>query len=132
MKETIVINSKSEVHFIKQCEIIYFQSENYTTHFLKTNDQKITAAKPLSTFLKLLDKTFVRVNQSYLINSMHIVKTKIAKELLNKPVKIHSTAIDEIKQEMQDILTAADQEKTSPEREKPSALRKDTGGKDDV
>ena len=53
MKETIVINSK----------------------ILKTNDQKITAAKPLSTFLKLLDKTlFVRISQSYLVNSMHIVK----------------------------------------------------------
>ena len=53
MRETIVINSK----------------------ILKTNDQKITAAKPLSTFLKLLDKTlFVRISQSYLVNSMHIVK----------------------------------------------------------
>ena len=75
MRETIVINSKNEMHFIKQCEILYCQSENYATHIVKSNDQKITAAKPLSTFLKLLDKTlFVRISQSYLVNSMHIVK----------------------------------------------------------
>ncbi len=75
----------------------------------------------------------------YLLAKLHfetgdtITAVQLARELLEKPVKVHSRAIDEIKQEMQDILTAAPINK-SPENEraKSSTIRKESGGKDDV
>ncbi|MFW5700172.1 MAG: O-antigen ligase family protein [Cyclobacteriaceae bacterium] len=57
---------------------------------------------------------------------------KMANELLIKEIKIPSTAIEEIKQEMKNILTARYPEQKAPEREKSDAQRKGTGSKEDV
>ena len=51
-----------------------------------------------------------------------------------KVAAAYQKAIDVIKQEMKNILTAGNPENKGPETEraKPSAIRKDAGGKDDV
>ena len=91
-------------------------------------------------YQKAIDMAPHKFYAPYLLAKLHmetgdtISAAKIAMELLEKPVKVHSTAIDEIRHEMQNILTAAEPQKTGPENEKakPSALGKESGGKDDV
>ena len=76
----------------------------------------------------------------YLMANLHmetgdtISAAKIAMELLEKPVKVHSKAIDEIKQEMKNILTAAEPQNKGREndRSKSSAHGKESSRKDDV
>ena len=57
---------------------------------------------------------------------------KLAADLLQKPVKVESTAIKEIKQGMTEILAAGNPEYKAQKREKSSAKRKGAGSKEDV
>ena len=130
-------NYRKSVEILNQA--ITYGSDVYLYTTLGDNykalDKKEEAKK---NYQKAIDMAPHKFYAPYLLAKLHFetgdttTAVQLAMELLNKPVKIHSTAIDEIKQEMQDILTAADSEKTTSERAKPSASRKDTGGKDDV
>ena len=96
--------------------------------------------KAAAAYQKAIDMAPHKFFAPYLLATLHFETgdtaraRQIAKKLLKKPVKVHSTAIDEIKQEMKNILTAGDPENKGPETErvKPSTFGKDTGGKNDV
>ena len=132
-------NYNKSVEILSQATVYGSDIYLYTTlgDNYKALGEKEKAGKA---YQKAIDMAPHKFYAPYLLAKLHmetgdtISAAKIAMELLEKPVKVHSTAIDEIRHEMQNILTAAEPQKTGPENEKakPSALGKESGGKDDV
>lgn len=72
----IFIKTKMESFYVDQENIIYLKADgNYTHIFLLEGKREILIAKTLKYFQETLpDDTFLRVHQSYLVNTKHIKK----------------------------------------------------------
>ena len=72
---SIAINTKGNVIFLKESEILYFKAEGSYTHiYLQgTIKNKITVPKPLSRVLESLQiEIFIRIHNSFAINLLHV------------------------------------------------------------
>ncbi len=90
----IIISSQYHVRVVKSDDIIFCEADNCYTHIYLLSDEKITMSKSLSKFSKeLVFPNFIRVNQSYLVNSDYIKsvdKKKKFIEMMNQS-KVHFT-----------------------------------------
>lgn len=72
-KDYIAIHTTTSIEIIKTKELFYCESEKtYTTFYLK--DKKITASKNLGYFEDLLNRNFLRIHNSYIVNINFIKK----------------------------------------------------------
>lgn len=70
----ITIKSATKIEFVNVDNIICCNADEAYTHIELLDGKTITAAKPLSTFDKLLDThAFFRISKSHLINTNHII-----------------------------------------------------------
>ena len=79
--QTICLKSYNDFHYLDTTEILYLQADNNTTEF-HMNDGTVTHAyKTLKTFEKQLPKNFVRIHQSYIVNTVYVSRINFGKSI---------------------------------------------------
>lgn len=72
--EKIIINEHNSIHLLNCNEILFCKSDNYYTSIFMRNGASFIVTKSLSKFSEQLNnKEFIRVNQSFLLNTNFIV-----------------------------------------------------------
>lgn len=75
MHNKLLVSQQDNIFFIPSEEILYLQSDNCYTSIYMKGGRMIFVCKSLARLSKELEsKSFIRVNQSYLINKYHIEK----------------------------------------------------------
>lgn len=76
---TLCLKTYNDYHYLDTNEILYLKADNNSTDFFMRNGQKISAYKTLKTFEAALPKNFIRVHQSYILNTRHISRINFGK-----------------------------------------------------
>lgn len=101
---TICLKTYRDFHYLDTSEILYLQADNNATDFILTDGDKVSAYKTLKSFEKTLPKSFIRIHQSYILNSEYISRINYGKStctLKNNSIKIpfsksYKTRIDKL------------------------------------
>ena len=102
---TLCLKTYNDYHYLDTNEILYLKADNNSTDFFMRDGQKISAYKTLKTFEGTLPKNFIRVHQSYILNTKHVSRINYGKNtcsLRNSDdqlpfSKSYKTRIDELK-----------------------------------
>jgi len=102
---TLCFKSYGDYRFVNVDEILYLKADNNTTDFVMSNGNKVEAFKTLKHFQSLLPDHFVRIHNSYMINSnyvsrIHFGKSKCAIRNTNDMIpfsKSYKNNVEEIK-----------------------------------
>ncbi|GGG46658.1 DNA-binding response regulator [Croceivirga lutea] len=78
---TLCLKSYKDYHYLDTNEILYLKADNNSTDFHMRDGRKISAFKTLKSFEEKLPQNFVRVHQSYIINSNHIARINYGKSI---------------------------------------------------
>ena len=81
--EEICLRSYSDYRFLRLREILYLKADNNTTDFFLSDQTFITAYKTLKYYEKALPPDFVRVHNSYIINTCQVVRINFSKSLIS-------------------------------------------------
>jgi len=77
----ICLKSYGDYKYMLSKEILYLRADNNSTDIYLNNGEKISAFKTLKHFEQLLPYPFVRIHNSYIINSEHIVRIHTGKNI---------------------------------------------------
>lgn len=80
---TICLKSYKDYHYLDTDEILYLKADNNATDFFMKDGRKISAYKTLKTFEQKLPENFMRVHQSYIINSKYVSRINYGKSICN-------------------------------------------------
>ncbi|AXT59031.1 DNA-binding response regulator [Aquimarina sp. AD10] len=102
---TLCFKSYGDYRFVDVEEILYLKADNNTTDFIMSNGNKVEAFKTLKHFQNLLPDHFVRIHNSYIINTnyvsrIHFGKAKCAIKNTDDMIpfsKSYKTNVEEIK-----------------------------------
>lgn len=76
---TLCFRSYGDYRFVNLDEILYLKADNNTTDFVMSNGNKVEAFKTLKHFQNLLPDHFVRIHNSYIINTKHVSRIHFGK-----------------------------------------------------
>lgn len=101
---TICLKTYRDFHYIDTSEILYLQANNNATHFILASGDTVNAFKTLKSFEESLPKNFIRIHQSYILNSAFVSRINYGKgicRLKNNSIEIpfsksYKTRIDEL------------------------------------
>ena len=79
--ETLCLKSYSDYHYVDTKDILYLQADNNTTDFVMKDGTTISAYKTLKTYQQQLPKNFVRIHQSYILNTDYVSRINYGKSL---------------------------------------------------
>lgn len=102
---TLCFKSYGDYRFVDVDEVLYLKADNNTTDFIMSNGNKVEAFKTLKHFQNLLPDHFVRIHNSYIINThyvsrIHFGKAKCAIKNTNDMIpfsKSYKNNVEEIK-----------------------------------
>ncbi|WP_109299231.1 LytTR family DNA-binding domain-containing protein [Aquimarina sp. AU474] len=102
---TLCFKSYGDYRFVDVEEVLYLKADNNTTDFIMSNGNKVEAFKTLKHFQGLLPDHFVRIHNSYIINThyvsrIHFGKAKCAIKNTNDMIpfsKSYKMNVEEIK-----------------------------------
>ncbi len=102
---TLCFKSYGDYRFVDVDEVLYLKADNNTTDFIMSNGSKVEAFKTLKHFQNLLPDHFVRIHNSYIINThyvsrIHFGKAKCAIKNTNDMIpfsKSYKNNVEEIK-----------------------------------
>ncbi len=102
---TLCFKSYGDYRFVDVEEVLYLKADNNTTDFIMSNGNKVEAFKTLKHFQNLLPDHFVRIHNSYIINThyvsrIHFGKAKCAIKNTNDMIpfsKSYKNTVEEIK-----------------------------------
>ncbi|MDH7444076.1 LytR/AlgR family response regulator transcription factor [Aquimarina sp. 2201CG14-23] len=105
MDNTLCFKSYGDYRFVNIDEVLYLKADNNTTDFIMSNGNKVEAFKTLKHFQNLLPDHFVRIHNSYIINTkyvsrIHFGKAKCAIKNTTDMIpfsKSYKTNVEEIK-----------------------------------
>lgn len=80
--EKLCLKSYSDYKFITFEEILYLKADNNTTDFYLTQGRKVSAFKTLKHFEDSLPGGFLRVHNSYIINSRQVTRINYGRSLI--------------------------------------------------
>lgn len=80
--EKICIKSNSDHRFIDLNNILFLKADNNTTDFFLLDQTKIAAFETLKYFENILPKQFLRVHNSYVVNTIFLVRINFGKSSL--------------------------------------------------
>lgn len=80
--QRICIKSNTDYRFIEMGEVVYLKADNNTTDLFLLDGKKISAYKTLKYFEEKLPSGFLRVHNSYIINTCHISRINFGKSIL--------------------------------------------------
>lgn len=78
-RENICFKNYSDYYFINPNEVLYLKADNNTTDIILVSGRKITAFKTLKIFEENLPKNFLRIHNSYIINTNKILRINFGK-----------------------------------------------------
>ena len=76
---TLLLKTYNDYHYINTKDILFLKADNNTTDFHMRNGQKISAYKTLKTFEETLPQTFIRIHQSYILNTQYVARINFGK-----------------------------------------------------
>lgn len=79
-QHTLCLKSYKDFHFLDTNNILYLQADNNTTEFYMADGSVNNAYKTLKTFENKLPKNFVRIHQSYIVNTDYISRINFGKK----------------------------------------------------
>ncbi|WP_062057905.1 LytR/AlgR family response regulator transcription factor [Aquimarina longa] len=104
-ENTLCFRSYGDYRFVDVDEILYLKADNNTTDFIMSDGSKVEAFKTLKHFQHLLPDHFVRIHNSYIINTdyvsrIHFGKAKCAIKNIDDMIpfsKSYKNNVEEIK-----------------------------------
>ncbi len=78
---TICLKSYKDYHYLNTDDILYLKADNNATDFFMQDGRKISAYKTLKSFEQKLPANFIRVHQSYIINSNYVSRINYGKSI---------------------------------------------------
>ena len=79
VQDTLCLKSYGDYKFINTDEVLYLKADNNTTDIIKANGSKVSAFKTLKYFQQSLPDHFIRIHNSYIVNSRHISRIHFGK-----------------------------------------------------
>ncbi len=79
--QTLCLKSYSDFQYLDTSEILYLKADNNTTEFIMKDGSVTNAFKTLKTFEEQLPKNFVRIHQSYIVNTDYISRINYGKNI---------------------------------------------------
>ncbi|MGB5821590.1 MAG: LytTR family DNA-binding domain-containing protein [Saonia sp.] len=79
--QTLCLKSYKDFHYLDINEILYLKADNNATDFIMKDGSMVSAFKTLKTFEKNLPKNFIRVHQSYIINTNYVSRINYGKSI---------------------------------------------------
>lgn len=79
--QTICLKSYNDFQYINTADILYLQADNNTTEFFMKDGTVTNAFKTLKTFEKQLPKNFIRIHQSYIVNTDYVSRINFGKNI---------------------------------------------------
>ena len=76
---TLCLKSYGDYKFVNTNEVLYLKADNNTTDIIQTNGTKVSAFKTLKYFQESLPKHFIRIHNSYIVNSHFISRIHFGK-----------------------------------------------------
>lgn len=76
---TICLKSYRDYHYLSTDEILYLKADNNATDFFMKDGSIISAFKTLKSFEAQLPESFVRIHQSYILNSKFVSRINYGK-----------------------------------------------------
>lgn len=78
---TLCLKSYRDFHYVDTKDILYLQADNNATDFVMKDGTVINTYKTLKTYQQQLPKNFVRVHQSYILNTDYVSRINYGKSL---------------------------------------------------
>ncbi|MEM9076606.1 MAG: LytTR family DNA-binding domain-containing protein [Bacteroidota bacterium] len=78
---TICLKSYNDYRYLDTKEILYLKSDNNSTDFFLANGNVVSAFKTLKSFEEKLPENFIRIHQSYILNSRYVSRINYGKNL---------------------------------------------------
>ncbi len=78
---TLCLQSYRDYHYVDTNDILYLQADNNATDFIMADGSVINAYKTLKSFEQQLPKNFVRIHQSYILNTKHVARINYGKAI---------------------------------------------------
>lgn len=79
--QTLCLKSYNDFQYLNTADILYLQADNNTTEFFMKDGSVNNAFKTLKTFENQLPKNFVRIHQSYIVNTDYISRINFGKSI---------------------------------------------------
>lgn len=80
---TLCLQSYKDYQYIDTSEILYLKADNNATDLFLNNGKKISAFKTLKTFENKLPENFIRIHQSYILNTEYVSRINYGKSICN-------------------------------------------------
>src|SRR5690606_32301937 len=78
---TLCLKSYNDYRYLDTRDILYLKSDNNSTDFFMRDGNVITAFKTLKSFEEQLPKGFIRIHQSYILNSRYVSRINYGKSV---------------------------------------------------
>nr|WP_313809670.1 LytTR family DNA-binding domain-containing protein [Allomuricauda sp.] len=78
---TICLKSYNDYHYLDTKDILYLKSDNNSTDFFMKNGEVVSAFKTLKSFEEQLPESFIRIHQSYILNSRYVSRINYGKSI---------------------------------------------------
>lgn len=79
--QTLCLKSYKDFHYLDTSDILYLKADNNATDFIMQDGRTISAFKTLKSFEKQLPQNFVRIHQSYILNTDHVSRINYGKSI---------------------------------------------------
>ncbi len=79
--QTLCLKSYKDFHYLNTDEILYLKADNNATDFIMKDGRTISAFKTLKSFEEKLPKNFIRVHQSYILNTDYVSRINYGKSI---------------------------------------------------
>ncbi|MFD2098417.1 LytR/AlgR family response regulator transcription factor [Flagellimonas iocasae] len=81
MPSTICLKSYNDYRYLDTKDILYLKSDNNTTDFYMRDGNVVSAFKTLKSFEDSLPQGFIRIHQSYILNSRYVSRINYGKSI---------------------------------------------------
>ncbi|MEO1013224.1 MAG: LytTR family DNA-binding domain-containing protein [Bacteroidota bacterium] len=81
ISKTLCLKSYSDFRYLNTDEILYLQADNNATDFAMMDGTTTSAFKTLKTFEDSLPRNFVRIHQSYIVNTKYVSRINYGKSI---------------------------------------------------
>lgn len=79
INDTLCLKSYGDYKFVNTNEVIFLKADNNTTDFVRVNGTTVSAFKTLKFFQDSLPEHFIRIHNSYIVNSHYISRIHFGK-----------------------------------------------------
>jgi len=79
--QTLCLKSYKDFQYLDTSDILYLKADNNATDFIMQDGRTISAFKTLKSFEKQLPQNFVRIHQSYILNTNFVSRINYGKSI---------------------------------------------------